>query len=328
MGYVLGGQIAHWDEAHESWRWAFFVVVLPGLILGLLSFLMREPKVGGADAISKPARRITWRDLRILWETPSFVLDTLGMTAMTFAMGALAWWMPDYLKSHDVPPLWGLDPRSVFGLITALAGLAGTVAGGSAATVCGGAFRVPISSFPGSACCSVRRRCCCSWSVPFPMAWVCIFLCVFFMFFNTGPTNIDPGQWSTTVLRPTAFAVNIFVIHIFGDAVSPPLIGAGADRWDMAHGFAVVSAFLAIGGLFWLWGGRYLRARYRNVRRGWRSSPLHEGTPAPPCRRTRNLARDIVRAGRPPTEWQALLGLRRRLSTCCQCVTVAFGAGR
>ena len=132
LGYVLGGQIAHWDEAQQSWRWAFFVVVLPGLILGLLSFLMSEPKLGGADAISKPARRVTWRDSRILWKTPSFVFDTLGMTAMTFAMGTLAWWMPDYLKSHDVPPLWGLDSRSVFGLITALAGLAGTVAGGSA----------------------------------------------------------------------------------------------------------------------------------------------------------------------------------------------------
>ncbi len=259
LGYVLGGQIARLDEAHESWRWAFFVVVLPGLVLGLLSFFMREPRVGGADAITKPVRRVTWRDVRILWETPSFVFDTLGMTAMTFAMGGLAWWMPDYLKSHGVPPLWGVESRSVFGLITALAGLAGTVAGGSAGDrlrrlIPGSYFIVSGAGLLVSAPAALLFL-----VTPFPLAWIWIFLCVFFMFVNTGPTNTILANVIHPSLRPTAFAVNIFVIHIFGDAVSPPLIGAIADRWDMAHGFAVVSAFLAIGGLLWLWGGRYLQ---------------------------------------------------------------------
>ncbi len=258
LGYVLGGQMAHWDEAHESWRWAFYVVVLPGLIVGLLSFLMREPKVGGADAISKPARRIAWRDVRVLWETPSYVFDTLGMTAMTFSMGALAWWMPDYLRSHDVPPLCGLEARSVFGLITALAGLAGTVAGGSAGDRL--RRRIPGSYFfvSGIGLLASAPAALLFLVVPFPMAWVCIFACVFFMFVNTGPTNTILANVVHPSLRPTAFAVNIFVIHIFGDAVSPPLIGAIADSSSMAYGFVVVAAFLAIGGLLWLWGGRYL----------------------------------------------------------------------
>src|SRR5438874_619391 len=59
LGYVLGGSIAHssidelgarWLGVHaESWRWAFYLVVLPGLVLGTCSFIMREPPRGQAD---------------------------------------------------------------------------------------------------------------------------------------------------------------------------------------------------------------------------------------------------------------------------------------
>jgi MFS family permease len=196
--------------------------------------------------------------LKIFLQTPSFVFDTLGMTAMTFAMGALVWWMPDYLKTHNAPALWGIAPVSVFGLITVVAGLLGTIAGGSAGDrlrkmMPGSYFMVSgvglIISAPAALLFLVS---------PFPMAWLWIFVCVFFMFFNTGPTNAILANVIHPSLRPTAFAVNIFVIHIFGDVISPPLIGAVADRWNMAVGFAVVSVMLIFGGLLWVWGTRYL----------------------------------------------------------------------
>ena len=98
LGYALGGSMAELDRAHESWRWAFYIVVIPGIILTVLSLLMREmPKPAGAAAVR---HKLTFRDCRILAATPSFVLNTLGMTAMAFAMGALAFWMPAYLKGH------------------------------------------------------------------------------------------------------------------------------------------------------------------------------------------------------------------------------------
>jgi MFS family permease len=258
LGYVLGGQIAHWDLAAQSWRWAFYVVVGPGMLLGLLSFFMREPQPAGDDGSSPQAHKASWHDLKIFLQTPSFVFDTLGMTAMTFAMGALVWWMPDYLKTHNAPALWGIAPVSVFGLITVVAGLLGTIAGGSAGDrlrkmMPGSYFMVSgvglIISAPAALLFLVS---------PFPMAWLWIFVCVFFMFFNTGPTNAILANVIHPSLRPTAFAVNIFVIHIFGDVISPPLIGAVADRWNMAVGFAVVSVMLIFGGLLWVWGTRYL----------------------------------------------------------------------
>ena len=85
-----------------------------------------------------------------------------------------------------------------------------------------------------------------------------IFAAVFFMFVNTGPTNAILANVVHPVMRPAGFAVNILVIHVLGDVISPPIIGAVSGCWNMSVGFAVVSAFLALGGLLWLWGGRYL----------------------------------------------------------------------
>ena len=245
------------DPAHESWRWAFFVVVVPGLILGILSLLMREPPAGAADAVST-RKRMTWRDYRILLQTPSFVLDTLGMTAMSFAMGALAWWIPDYLEAHQVPDLFGIEPRAVFGIITALAGLGGTMAGGLLgdwlrARLPGSYFLVSGASLLLSAPCVLLFL-----VLPFPWAWCMIFAAVFFMFVNTGPTNAILANVVHPLMRPAGFAVNILVIHVLGDVISPPIIGAVSGFWNISVGFAVVSAFLAVGGLLWLWGGRYL----------------------------------------------------------------------
>jgi fucose permease len=59
-------------------------------------------------------------------------------------------------------------------------------------------------------------------------------------------------------MRATGFAVNILIIHILGDAISPPITGAIADRTSLSVAFMVISGFMLIGGLIWFWGIRYL----------------------------------------------------------------------
>jgi MFS family permease len=41
LGYVIGGLVG----ANLGWRWAFYLVTPPGLLLGLLCFLQRDPRV-------------------------------------------------------------------------------------------------------------------------------------------------------------------------------------------------------------------------------------------------------------------------------------------
>lgn len=96
--------------------------------------------------------------------------------------------------------------------------------------------------------------------VPFPAAWICIFLAVFFLFFNTGPSNTALANVTLPNVRSTAFGLNIFVVHLFGDAISPSLIGAIRDRWNMNAGFLAVSGTMLIAGVLWLWGAKFLAA--------------------------------------------------------------------
>jgi MFS family permease len=263
LGNSIGGYLGKLlDPTHESWRWAFYIVVIPGIILAVLSLLMREtPKPAGAAG---ERRKLTLRDCRLLAATPSFVLNTLGMTAMAFSMGALAFWMPAYLKGHPEAALSlpqtkvVLEPRLVFGAITALAGLLGTLVGGALgdrlrARLPGSYFIVSGWGLIVSGVCVVIFL-----FVPFPWAWWMIFAAVFFMFINTGPTNAILANVVHPMMRPAGFALNILVIHALGDVISPPIIGAISGRWGKSAGFEVVAVFLLLGGLLWLWGARHL----------------------------------------------------------------------
>ena len=261
LGYVLGGYMTALNPAAQSWRWAFYLVVVPGLLLALWALWMAEPQRGATENLDpQPPHHVRWHDYLTLLRTPSYVLDTLGMTAMTFAIGALAWWMPDYLESHGVEDVFGLHPVAFLGILSAVAGLSGTLAGGIAGDACrgrwpGAYFLVSGASLLACAPCALAFL-----VVPFPAAWLFIFLAEFFLFFSTGPTNAILANVAHPALRTTAFGLNIFIIHSLGDVISPTLVGAIADCYNLAIGFVVVSLFMFLGGVLWLWGARYLEA--------------------------------------------------------------------
>ncbi len=268
LGYVLGGFVA----SHLTWHWAFFVVVPPGILLGILCFLRREPPRGGADAI-QTRRPATLADYKVLLRTPSYVLNTLGMTAMTFAVGGVSFWMPTYVyEFRTLPP--GAPPDNAmlsdinlkFGAITVVAGLAATLLGGLAGDRLRGRFPGAYFLVSGAGMLIAFPMFLLTLYMPFPLAWVFIFLSVFFLFFNTGPTNTILANVTHPAMRSAAFALTIFIIHAFGDAISPPIIGLvtgwttspSHPKGNMNAGFLLVSFAILVGGVCWLWGARYL----------------------------------------------------------------------
>jgi MFS family permease len=259
LGYAFGEVVSQAPQL--GWRWAFYLVVPPGLALGVLCFFMREPPRGQADAApAGTVRRPSRADYLGLLRIPSYVLNTLGMAAMTFAIGGMAWWMPAFLEERQVAAVGQIGPRTFFGVLTAVAGLMATLLGGLA----GDALR---SRFPGSyflvsgmamalGCPMVLLV---LWT-PFPLAWVFVFLAVFCLFFNTGPTNTILANVTHPSIRASAFALNIFFIHLFGDVSSPPIIGLMADAagGSLDPGFVLMSVLMLVGGALWLCGARFL----------------------------------------------------------------------
>jgi MFS family permease len=255
LGYVLGGLV---DHLTGNWRYAFYSVLPPGILLGICCFLMPEPQRGQADVEGKPVKEhARLKDIAVLWRTPSYVLVTLGMTAMTFALGGLAFWIPNYLvTTKQAEELRDVNLR--FGAIVVVSGLVATLLGG----ILGDKLR---ARFPGSYFLVSGSSMMVGFPVillvlwtPYPWYWLFVFIACFCLFFNTGPTNTILANVTHPSVRASAFAINIFVIHALGDAISPTVIGFIAGFSSMDVGFVFVSLAVLVGGLFWLWGARYL----------------------------------------------------------------------
>jgi MFS transporter, Spinster family, sphingosine-1-phosphate transporter len=281
LGYVLGGQITGWTG---DWRWAFLVVVPPGLLLGGLCFFMPEPKRGRFDSavvpgtrtgaanagtveivataepqtIIVPGRGVRWRDYAVVLKTPSYVLATIGLTAMTFALGGMAFWMPRYIsKVCQAGPLEEVNVW--FGIVVVVSGLGGTILGGMLAEWA--KPRVPGSYFLVSGVAMIvgfpmALLVLCS---HFPLAWVFLFLACFCLFFNTGPINTILVNVTHPSVRASAFALNILIIHGLGDAISPAVIGLiNGYSGSMTVGFLAVSFMYLVAAVCWLLGVRHL----------------------------------------------------------------------
>jgi MFS transporter, Spinster family, sphingosine-1-phosphate transporter len=269
LGYMLGSLIANsgigeWSArwlgtGSESWRWAFFIVTLPGIALGLWSLFMKEPPRGepGSRKTEKKSEA-PWRQYWILIHTPSYVLCTLGMTAMTFAIGGIAFWMPYYLEGK---PGAASNSTVIFGAIMAVAGLSATLLGGMAGDKLRARFPGSYFLVSGAAMIAGFPIFLAALHAPFPWAiWILIFLTCFCLFFNTGPTNTILANVTHPSMRAVGFALNIFVIHALGDVISPVVIGFLNDYFgDMNKSFFVVGLMFLAAGIFWLLGVRYLK---------------------------------------------------------------------
>jgi MFS family permease len=282
LGYVTGGLVTawadqNWGELRDNWRYAFYVVVPFGLVLGLWCFRMKDPPRGFADS-GAVDRKATWDDYLAVLKTPSYLLTTLGMTAMTFAMGGMAFWMPRYAVMRGMGDLADVNVR--FGIVVVVSGLAATILGGIAgdnlkARIPGAYFLVSaiamglafffvlgalyadhlVARFPNF------------WNALFPdnidapitLFWTFIFLACFCLFFNTGPTNTILANVTHPSVRASAFALNILIIHGLGDAISPPIIGLiNGYAGNMTAGFLTVSFMCLVASLLWFLGIKHL----------------------------------------------------------------------
>jgi hypothetical protein len=63
--------------------------------------------------------------------------------------------------------------------------------------------------------------------------------------------------------RASAVALSVFTIHLLGDVVSPPLIGALSDWSSLAEAVKIVPVAVLVAGLLWCWAARAQRAAGR-----------------------------------------------------------------
>lgn len=232
LGYLLGGFIG----ARFGWQTAFLMVGAPGLLLVIPLALLKSVEF-------KKEVKSSAGGYKALLKNRSYIFNTLAMTAMTFAMGGMAQWMPTFLnRIHGLSVERG---NLLFGGLTVVAGIIGTMSGGwlgdyfqkrrpdGYLLVSGWGF---ILGIPAMLLALTATN--------LTTALAGIFLAELCLFLNTGPLNTVIVNVTRHDMRAMAFAANIFVIHALGDAISPTFIGFISDRWGLAK--ALLSTVVAI----------------------------------------------------------------------------------
>ena len=253
LGYAWGGIVSH----HWGWRCAFYLMTPPGLLLAAICLFIPEPRNSGArKGAPKPHPAVA--DYKKLMKIPSLLMNILAQTAMTFAIGGLSVWAPTYINEARGLPLDRVD--TIFGGILVIAGLVATLLGGWLGDKLRGRFPGAYFLVSGTGMLLAFPCTIIMLYVPFPLAWVFIFLAMFFLFLNVGPANTALANVTPPAMRATAYALNILVIHLLGDALSPPLIGWIKDHGTWNLSFFTVSTAMLLAGVLWI-AGRHSLAR-------------------------------------------------------------------
>ncbi|HSP81957.1 MAG TPA: MFS transporter, partial [Myxococcaceae bacterium] len=254
MGYGLGG----WLSQTYSWHVAFFAGGAPGLVLAVMAFLMPEPRRGAMDGPEAQEKLPFLVGLKGLASNKAFWWTTTGYTLMTFSIGGLAFWMPTFLVRERGMSADGTG--LVFGGITAVAGLLGTVLGGWLGDrmdrkMEGGGLKVSGVGLLLAA--------------PFmyvavnlessAATFATIFAAQFLIFLNSGPINAAIVNCVPPAFRAFAMGLNVLCIHLLGDALSPTLIGQVADQSTLGTAIELNALPVLLGGGALLVAGRQLR---------------------------------------------------------------------
>lgn len=276
VGSALSFLVAGYILEHWGWRNAFHFMLWPGLVLATICLFMREPKRGEVDGgvVEKPLPP-TWADYKLILQTRSFVYCVLGMTAMTFVMGGIINWMPDYMLGREVAEgaVAGINLQDEeqrdkalapivqkMGIVIILSGLISTLFGAWLADrlqkkYSGAYFQVSaVGMFLGFIFFMAVLY------LPLQYAWYAIFLAICCLFLNTGPTNTILANVVHPSMRQMAVAICILVIHTFGDVISPSIIGFLAETTgSLKNAFLIISGLIVVSGLLWWMGARYLQ---------------------------------------------------------------------
>ena len=217
-----------------------------------LALAIDEPK-RSAPAGPRPDFRSTWREL---YGVPLYRNAVFGYIAQTFAIGGFAAWAPTYLNRELQMDLKSAD--FWFGLILVVSGLFATFIGGYLG-----------DRWPGQDRARANLRVCAFTTLAsVPFAFYCLLagspvgffvgigVAEFAIFLSTSPINVVILRAVPEGLRASAMAMSIFAIHLFGDMISPPLVGAVSDAWTLRAGMFVLPAALVIAAFAWLRGSR------------------------------------------------------------------------
>ena len=228
VALTLGGLI---HEAY-GWRWAFYLLGFPGVILAGMVLLMQEPSRGASEGKGAPAAAPpgAWK---VLFKTRALRFHYVGYALFAVAGTALSMWMPSFMAKIFQKDLAYVG--MVTGFCAAVGGFLGTMFGGWAADQFrarskGG--RMLFTSIAAGVCVPL-------WLLmlnaqDFWMVVVPYFILMGMALMWLGPAAADVQDVVGPQLRGLGLGVYFFVVNVIGYGLGPPLIGRVSDALGVA----------------------------------------------------------------------------------------------
>jgi MFS family permease len=278
IAFIVGGIVAGIASAQETWElpivgatrpWqvVFFIVGLPGIVLSLLMFTVREPVrrgmktivgAGGKAKVAKIPMKEVFEYLGKNWVT--FLCHNVGFALLSFSSYGSSAWIPTFLvRNHG----WTeAQAGQVYGWIVAIASTLGVYAGGrfadwmaerghSAATMRVG-FIVAIAWFPFGILYPLM-----------PSALAAVLLIIPAAFLASAPFGVAPAaitQMMPNAMRGQASAIYLFVVNLIGLGIGPTAVAATTDfifgdDQSVRYSLLIVASVAHIVSAVLLWAG-------------------------------------------------------------------------
>jgi MFS transporter, Spinster family, sphingosine-1-phosphate transporter len=236
-GQALGGYVADTN----GWRWAFAVIGVPGLLLGLAVLRLDDPPRGPKTELVPIAH---------LLKVPAYLALIFSGVLVTFASVSFITWGPDYVVRYkDISMRQASLLLASLGLV-ALVG--GALAGGTVADFLQRrmAYGRVIAVALGFLCAGPFLL----WGLATDDRQQLVLgfgLAAFFMSWQHGPVTAMIHDMMPPRAYATSVGLYMFVTQLAG-ALGPSLVGNVSDIFDLQLGLQFAVAVLALGSLSFL----------------------------------------------------------------------------
>jgi predicted MFS family arabinose efflux permease len=272
-GIAGGGYIA----THWGWQNAFGIVALPGLIVALMFFFVRDYKTVGLEqtvrqglfaAEVQPAKRkMTKMDIvREFTRTPSLLLTYFGFAGMMFMVISLSSFLPTYFHRVQGLPIQNATLMTSGIMLTAIIGspLGGWIADRWMKRNIQARLLVPSISALASAVINVMG----------------------IHFFSGGPIQygifllggIANIAWASSAiavtqdvvhpgLRAISYALCVIIQNLLGSSLGPLVTGALSDLYGIASALKMASIMALVSCILFYLGSKFYQRDWEKVER-------------------------------------------------------------
>jgi len=258
VGIALGGVVAE----QWGWRHAFGLVALPGAVVAILFFFIKDyktvelMKTVDSSQTNKSQIKMSKMDIaREFINTPSLILTNIGFIGCIFANNAILTWLPTYFHRTENIPMSQAGMKT--GLVMMLA-IVGLPLGGWLADLW---FKKRVSArllLP---------------AITTAINAAVVFIAFFFlegkaqyiMLLVMGMVSSAFAPAAITVtqevihpgLRATSYALCVIIQNLLGAAMAPLVIGALSDAYGIKTALSVLPLFLIFSSIIFFAGSLF-----------------------------------------------------------------------